>query len=110
MSFYYNSNYEYNKNIPNYQSCYYQNLNGYMNNNFGKVLFNPPLSNPITYRDVFYNPPNYNTLMNYNYNKVNSENLNYNYSSVNNAYEDCRDCNYSVNSKCSNYSNKCLNQ
>lgn len=108
MSFYYNSNYEYNKNIPNYQSCYYLNLDGYTNSNFGKVSFNPPLSNAITYRDVFYAPPNYNSLNNYN-SRVNSVNVNYDYPSINNGYNDCQDCNYSINKKCSNYSNKCIN-
>ena len=108
MSFYYNSNYEYNKNIPNYQSCYYQNLNGYTDSNFGKVSFNPPLSKAITYRDVFYAPPNYNSLSPLPKN-IQSDNLNYNYNSINNSYKECQDCNYSINKKCSNYSNQCSN-
>jgi hypothetical protein len=106
MSFYYNSNYEYNKNIPNYQSCYYLNLDGYTNSNFGQVSFTPPLSKAITYRDVFYAPPNYNTLQ---VKKVKSENLNYNYNSFGNAYDACQDCNYSIEKKCPNYSNQCVN-
>lgn len=105
MSSYYNTNYEYNKNIPNYQSCYYQNLRGYTNNKFGQVRFNPPLSEAIVYKDVYYAPPNYQSLTH----KVSTENLNYNYPSVNNAYQTCQDCNYSVLNKCPNYSNTCTN-
>ena len=105
MSYYYNSNYEYNKNIPNYQSCYYLNLNGYTNGNFGKVRFQPPLSDAIVYKDVFYAPPNYQSLTS----KVDSENVNYFYPSINNAYSACQDCNYSVTNKCTNYSYTCMN-
>jgi hypothetical protein len=105
MSSYYNGTYEYNKNIPNYQSCYYQNLNGYTNNNFGQVRFNPPLSNAIVYKDVFYSSPNYQSLVK----KPLSQNLHDNYPSVVNAYESCKDCDYSVLKKCPNYSNSCMN-
>lgn len=109
MSYYYNSNYEYNKNIPNYQSCYYQNLFGLTNSKFGKVAFNPPLSDAIVYKDVYYAPPNYNSLGHSDYSKPDSQNLNYFYPSVNNAYSPCQDCNYSIKNKCDNYSYKCMN-
>lgn len=105
MSYYYNGNYEFNKNIPNYQSCFYNNLAGYQNNKFGQVRFQPPLSEAIVYKDVFYAPPNYQSLTH----KVASENVNYFYPSVNNAYAPCQDCNYSVTNKCPNYSYSCVN-
>jgi hypothetical protein len=107
MSYYYNSNYEYNKNIPNYQSCYYQNLFGLANSNFGKVAFNPPLSNAIVYKEVYYSPPNFDSLV---HSKPTTENVNYDYPSVNNAYSQCQDCNYSLKGKCENYSYKCMNK
>ena len=105
MSYYYNANYEYNKNIPNYQSCYYQNLYGYTDNKFGQVRFQPPLSNAIVYKDVFYAPPNYQSLVH----KTNSVNVNYEHPSINNAYAPCQDCDYSITNKCPNYSNTCRN-
>lgn len=105
MSYYYNANYEYNKNIPNYQSCYYQNLYGYTDNKFGQVRFQPPLSNAIVYKDVFYAPPNYQSLVH----KTSSVNVNYEHPSINNAYAPCQDCNYSLTNKCPNYSNTCTN-
>lgn len=105
MSYYYNGTYEFNKNIPNYQSCYYNNLAGYQNNKFGQVRFQPPLTEAIVYKDVFYAPPNYQSMTN----KVYSQNVNYYYPSINNAYSPCQDCNYSVTNKCPNYSHSCVN-
>lgn len=105
MASYYNSSYEFSKNIPNYQSCYYQRLGNYSDNGFCQVRFNPPLSDAIVYRDVYYAPPNYQSLIK----PVDSTNVNYNYSSITNAYCPCQDCRYATCGKCENYSNKCMN-
>ena len=109
MSFYYNSNYEFNKNLQNYQSCYYLNLNGYTNSKFGQVRFDPPLSDAIVYRDVYYSPPDYNTLQHNKSKKPITDNLSYNYASINNGYAPCNECVYSIDKKCANYSNTCMN-
>ena len=98
--------YEYKKTIQNYQSCYYQNLNGYTNSKFGQTPFQQPLSDAIVYKDVFYAPPNYQSLSI----TPSTENVNYYYSSVINAYSPCQDCNYSIINKCPNYSYSCLNR
>lgn len=100
----YNNNVNNSKNIKNSQSCYYQNLNGYTNSKFGQVRFQPPLSDAIVYKDVFYAPPNYQTLTH----KPSTENVNYYYPSINNAYDPCQSCNYSVINKCPNNSYTCL--
>lgn len=85
--------------------CYYVPLGSYTMNQFDVVPSFPPLTQAIVYRDVYYAPPNYQTLNR----KVKSENLNYFYPSIQNAYCACQNCNYAVCSKCSVASNKCMN-
>lgn len=85
--------------------CYYVPLGMYTKNQFDVVPVSPPMSQAIVYRDVFYAPPNYQTLTR----PIKSENLHYNYASIHNAYCACQNCNYAVCSKCSIASNTCLN-
>lgn len=98
------SGYLYNRMCPG-AACYYVPLGSYTSNQFGVVPTSPPLSQAIVYRDVFYAPPNYQTLTR----PVKSENLNYFYPSIHNAYCACQGCNYAVCSKCSVASNTCQN-
>lgn len=85
--------------------CYYVPLGSYTANTFDVVPTRPPLSQAVVYRDVFYAPPNYQTLTR----PIKSENLHYNYPSIHNAYCACQNCNYAVCSKCSIASNTCQN-
>lgn len=74
-------------------SCYYVNLGKYTKDSFGRVAFNPPLSNPPPYKCVSYNTPNYDSLTRKSVDTVCG------YSSINNAY---------ISDNCNQYyTNKC---
>lgn len=86
-------------------SCYYLQLGSYLNGRFAKTITNPPLSDAVVYRDVYYAPPNYQTLTR----PVKSVNKHYNYPSIHNAYCACEDCRYGLCVKCPTQSNACMN-
>lgn len=86
-------------------TCYYVPLGAYSQRTFDVVPTRPPLCKAVVYRDVFYAPPNYQTLTR----PIKSENTHYNYPSIHNAYCACQSCNYAVCSKCTQLSNQCAN-
>lgn len=70
--------------------CYYVPLGNYTANRFDVVPVEPPLSEAISYRDVYYSPSDYTTLAR----PVPSENRHLNYLSFHHAYAKCQSCDY----------------
>ena len=71
---------------------YYSTLNGYSENEFGFMKFNPPLSDPMPYLyerkndPVIEYVPNYNTLCRSCYTVDDIKNVDYRFASISNAY------------------------